>query len=355
MAEAQNKVVSLETQVAHLQAQWTVMQDRLIVVLKLAGRCTVRSIVEVLESGLGIHVSVGYVQGVITQAELSAHTALGRLLEVITLSGAICVDEVFFKEVGRQMLGVVIVDPLSGLILRLQRCSERSKEAIGEVLQQFAAAGFQERIKLYLTDMYTGYLQPVKTHLPKAVHQFCWFHINCFHIGARVHRATRTYEKAVKALAVFDKQHPNALSPADQKQRQALVAAQDQAQRYWARRTTFPAHADGYPVVAHPRLGHGPAGPAHSRCGPGQEPVRQRDGRLPGGPPSWLVGVLRLPGEQSAYTETDIAFATKVGAFDQALGGPHHFQCSRTCVSLPPPLHPPDGPLWHSRSDATLL
>jgi len=176
---------------------------------------------------------VGYVQGIITQAGLNAHTALGQMWEVVTLSGAICVDEVFFKEIGRRMLGVVIVDPLSGLILRLQRCSERSKEAIGEVLQQFAEAGFEERIKLCLTDMYTGYLQPVKTHLPKAVHQFCWFHINCFHIGARVHRAKRAYEKAVEALAAFDKKHPASLSPTEQKQHQALVAAQDQAQRYW--------------------------------------------------------------------------------------------------------------------------
>jgi transposase len=233
LTEAQNQVVSLEAQVAHLQAQWTVMQKRLIVVLKLSGRCTVRSIVEVLEYGLGTHVSVGYVQGIITQAGLNAHTALGQMLEVISLSGAICVDEVFFKEIGLRMLGVVIVDPLSGLILRLQRCSERSKDAISEVLQQFADAGFKERIKLCLTDMYTGYLQPVKTHLPKAVHQFCWFHINCFHIGARVHRAKRAYEKVVKALAAFDKKHPASLSPAEQEQRQSLVAAHDQAQRRW--------------------------------------------------------------------------------------------------------------------------
>jgi transposase len=233
LAEAQSQVVSWEARAASLQAQWTLMQERLIVVLKLSGRCTVRSIVEVLEYGLGVHVSVGYVQGIITQAGLKAHTALGQLLEVVTLSGAICVDEVFFKEIGRQMLGVVIVDPLSGLILRLQRCRERSKEAIGQVLQQFAAAGFQERIKLCLTDMYTGYVQPVKTYLPQAVHQFCWFHINCFHIGARVHRAQRAYEKAVEALAAFDKKHTVPLSPAEQQQHQELVAARDQAHRYW--------------------------------------------------------------------------------------------------------------------------
>jgi hypothetical protein len=97
----------------------------LIVVLKMSGRCTVRSIVEVMAYGLGVCVSVGYVQGVITEAGTKANTALEKLLKVVPLSGAISVDEVFLKELGSKIWGVVIVDPLSGLVLRLQRCSER--------------------------------------------------------------------------------------------------------------------------------------------------------------------------------------------------------------------------------------
>jgi hypothetical protein len=155
------------------------------------------------------------------------------LLQVVPLSGVISVDEVFLKELGSRVWGVVIVDPLSGLVLRLERCTERSKETIGTVLQQFAEAGFKERIKLCLTDMYEGYLEPVKTYLPQAVHQFCWFHINCFHIGATVHRAERAYQRAVEALAAFDKKHPGPLSAIDQQQRLALVTARDQAQRQW--------------------------------------------------------------------------------------------------------------------------
>lgn len=224
------QVVTLQTEVTRLQAQWTLTQDRLIVVLKMSGRCTVRSIIEVLEYGFGVHVSVGYVQGIIAQAGMNAHTVLERLLEAMSLSGAISVDEVFFKELGHKMLGVVIVDPLSGLILRLQRCSERSKDAIGEVLKAFAEAGFKERIKLCLTDMYTGYLEPVKTYLPKAVHQFCWFHINCFHIGATVHQAKRAYKRAVETLTTFDKKLSDPLSNAE---RQNLIAARDQAQHHW--------------------------------------------------------------------------------------------------------------------------
>ncbi len=232
LVEAQIQIVALQAQVTHLQEQCTVTKDRLIAVLKLSGRCTVRSIVEVLEYGLGIHVSVGYVQGIISQAGTNARPALEQLWEAIRLSGAISIDEVFFKELGRKILGVVIVDPLSGLILRLERCSERSSDAIGKVIADFAA-DFGEKIKLCLTDMYAGYLEPVKTFLPKAVHQFCWFHINCFHIGAKVHQAKRAYERAVKVLAAFDKKHHSPLSDAKRQERRDLVVARDQTQRHW--------------------------------------------------------------------------------------------------------------------------
>ena len=233
LVEVEMQVVTLQAEVMRLQAQWTLTKDRLIVVLKMSGRCTVRSIVEVLEYGFGVHVSVGYVQGIITQAGTNAHTVLERLSQAISLSGVISVDEVFFKELGRKMLGIVIVDPLSGLILRLQRCSERSKDAIGEVLKAFADAGFREQIKLCLTDMYTGYLEPVKIYLPKAVHQFCWFHINCFHIGAAVHRAKRANKRAIEALAAFDKKLSYPLSNAECRKRQDLIAACDQTQHHW--------------------------------------------------------------------------------------------------------------------------
>jgi transposase len=193
----------------------------------------VRSIVEVLQNGLGLEVSVGYVQGIIAQAEVNARTAFERLLKVIPLSGAICIDEVFFKEMALKVLGVVIVDPLTGLILHLERCTERSAGAIGIVLSHFNAAGFKAQVKLCLTDMYEGYLKPIQTYLPQAVHQFCWFHINCFHIGATVHQAERAYKRAVEAVTAFDKKHRGPLSAADQHCRQALGAARNQAHQHW--------------------------------------------------------------------------------------------------------------------------
>ena len=211
LAEAQAQVSQLQTKVADLKEQGQVNVERLILVLKLSGHCTVRDIVEVLQAGWGVPVSVGYVQSIIAQAGQKAEGVLARILAVVTLSGAICIDEVYLQELGERMYGIVIVDPLTGLILGLKRCSDRSSDTIGDLLATFSRGRYRDLIKLCLTDMYQGYLEPVKTHLPNAVHQFCWFHINCFHLGATVRQAKLAYERAAKELTAFDKKYADTL------------------------------------------------------------------------------------------------------------------------------------------------
>jgi len=83
------------------------------------------------------------------------------------------------------------------------------------------------------TDMYAGYVEPVKEYLSNAVHQFCWFHINCFHIGATVHRVKRAYKRAVNKGPVFDKKHSGSLTAEESEEHQPLVVSRDQAERYW--------------------------------------------------------------------------------------------------------------------------
>jgi hypothetical protein len=234
LAAAQTLVTNLQAEAADLKAGWTVAKDRLIVVLKMSGRCSVRSIVEVMEYGLGVHISIGYVQNVLSLAGQRAGVILPKLLKIIPLSGAICIDEVYLKELGKRVWGVVIVDPMSGLILHFVRCNERSKSAIDNVLKDFGKAGLNERITLCLTDMYSGYLEPVKTRLSNAVHQFCWFHINCFHIGATVRRAESAYHKAVKAIVSFNKKHRDPLSGVELKQLQVLLGEARSAYQNWA-------------------------------------------------------------------------------------------------------------------------
>ena len=178
--EMKSQISSLQVELANLKEQWILTVDRLIIVLKMSGRCTVRGIVEVLEYGCNVKVSVGYVQGIITQAGINAGCCWQKLQQVLPFSGAISIDEVFLKEKGKKILGIVIVDPASGLILHLERATERSALAIESVITNFKKTyvGIEFSVKLCLTDMYKGYLAPVRQLFPFAVHQFCWFHIN---------------------------------------------------------------------------------------------------------------------------------------------------------------------------------
>ena len=87
--EMKAQISTLQTEVANLKEQWMLTIDRLIVVLKMSGRCTVRGIVEVLLYGLDVKVSVGYVQNIITKAGLNATNCWEKLRQVLPLSGAI--------------------------------------------------------------------------------------------------------------------------------------------------------------------------------------------------------------------------------------------------------------------------
>ncbi len=229
------EIKGLEAEIIRLKEQWKMSIRRLILVLKMSGRCTVRSIVEILDEGLNVQYSVGYVQGVIQEAGTNAEGCFQKLLQVIPLSGAICIDEVFLKEAGQKIWGIVIVDPLSGLVLHFERTVERSSEAIITVIQNFkdARPGVELLIKLCLTDMYQGYLKPVKNLWSKAVHQFCWFHINCFHIGSTVKQSERAYQRALKALENFDKKNKGPLDKKEKEERKALVWAIAQAKKNW--------------------------------------------------------------------------------------------------------------------------
>ena len=81
--------------------------------------------------------------------------------------------------------------------------------------------------------MYKGYWQPVSTLLNSAAHQFCWFHINCFHIGATVRRSKKDYERALKALEAFDKNNKGPLDEQKQAERNALRIKLEFADRLW--------------------------------------------------------------------------------------------------------------------------
>ncbi len=104
---------------------------------------------------------------------------------------------------------------------------------MGEVLKVLSETGLNQSLKLCLTDMYRGYEKLVETYFPGAAHQFCWFHINCFHIGAMVRRAKSGYRKAQQELKSFEYKHPPVGTKALKRQRASLADTVEQAHRFW--------------------------------------------------------------------------------------------------------------------------
>ena len=95
MSQRQQQLQSLESQLAALEHQQQVSLERLILVLRFSGRCTIGSIVEVLQMGLGVTVSSTSVYGILAQARGPAKVALAELWRAMPLSGAMAIDEVF--------------------------------------------------------------------------------------------------------------------------------------------------------------------------------------------------------------------------------------------------------------------
>ena len=233
LSERSQQIKGLEAKLAALQRQNQFFLERLIVVLRLSGRCSIGSIVEVMQLGLGVKLSEGYVHGILAKARGQATTALTILARVLPFSGAIAIDEVFLREWGKRIYGVVVVDPITGLILRFGRAGDRTHQAIGEVLKGLSASGMKSSVKLCLTDMYAGYEKLVAAYFPAAVHQFCWFHINCFHLGATVRQAKSGYQQAHRKLETFESKYPRRKSKTLRHQHAALSDTRAQAHRFW--------------------------------------------------------------------------------------------------------------------------
>jgi AcrR family transcriptional regulator len=223
----------LEAQIVQMQRQQQMNLERLIVVLRLSGRCSIGSIREVLSEAMGVKVSHGYVSDILAQARRQAKVAMATLSKVLPFSGIMAIDEVFLREWGKRIYGIVVVDPMTGLILRLERVEARTQEAIGAVIKRVSESGLNPSVRLCLTDMYAAYQELVATHFPQAAHQFCWFHINCFHLGAMVRQAQSGYRQAQKQLDALERKHPRLRSKALKRKQAALAQTREQSHRFW--------------------------------------------------------------------------------------------------------------------------
>ena len=114
LGDCGKQIKTLEAQLAALKEQNQCFLERLVVVLSLSGRCTIGSIVEVMQLGLGVKMSEGYVHGILAKARGQATAALTSLSRVLPFSGAIAIDEVFLRESGNGSMGWWWLTPSMG-------------------------------------------------------------------------------------------------------------------------------------------------------------------------------------------------------------------------------------------------
>ena len=124
----------LQREVATLKLELLELVERAIIVLRLSGKVSYRGIQECLRYLLGIHVSLAEIEAQVQQAGQQAQSVLTRLLAQVQVTWA-AIDEVYLKEAGRQVYGLLVVDLESRLALTLQRTVDRQARTWYQLLK----------------------------------------------------------------------------------------------------------------------------------------------------------------------------------------------------------------------------
>ena len=124
----------LEGEVAALKLELLALVERAIIVLRLSGKVSYRGIQECLHHLLGVQVSLAEIEAQVQQAGQQAQSVLAPLLAQVQVRWA-AIDEVYLKEAGRQVYGLLVVDLESRLALTLQRAVDRQASTWYQVLK----------------------------------------------------------------------------------------------------------------------------------------------------------------------------------------------------------------------------
>jgi len=114
----------LQREVAALKLELLQLVERAIIVLRMSGKVSYRGIQECLHYLLGVHVSLAEIEAQVQQAGQQARSVLTTLLVQIQVTWA-AIDEIYLKEAGRRVYGLLVVDLETRLVLTLQRAVDR--------------------------------------------------------------------------------------------------------------------------------------------------------------------------------------------------------------------------------------
>ena len=124
----------LEREVASLKLELGELVERAIIVLRLSGKVSYRGIQECLPYLFGVQVSLAEIEAQVQQAGQQAQSVLTSLLAQVQVTWA-AIDEVYLKEAGRQIYGLLVVDLESRLALTLHRAVDRQASTWYQLLK----------------------------------------------------------------------------------------------------------------------------------------------------------------------------------------------------------------------------
>jgi transposase-like protein len=125
----------LEREVLALKRDLIELVERAIVVLRLSGKVSYRGIQECVHYLFGVHISLAEIEAQVQQVGQQAQSVLGTLLAQIQVSW-VAIDEVYLKEAGRQIYGLLVVDLESRVALSLQRATDRQAGTWFQLLKE---------------------------------------------------------------------------------------------------------------------------------------------------------------------------------------------------------------------------
>jgi hypothetical protein len=128
------KIQELKGEVARLTVQMKEIVDKAIIVLRLSGKVSYRGIEECIRLLFGVHVPAYVIKEKLSEAAEKAEGVLPQLLASIQVVFA-GLDEVYLKEQGRRIYGLLVTELASRAIISLTKATNRTSDSWVEALK----------------------------------------------------------------------------------------------------------------------------------------------------------------------------------------------------------------------------
>ena len=173
-----SRVEALKEKVASLTVNLKEMVDKAIVTLRLSGKVSYRGIEECIELIFGVHVPPYIIKEKLNDAANKAEGILPRLLSSIKAK-FISLDEIYLKEQGRRIYGLLVTELGSRAIISLTRATNRTSDTWLETLKKIPQ--LKENLQGIATDLaraFPALIRKLKDAWQKKslLHQLCNVH-----------------------------------------------------------------------------------------------------------------------------------------------------------------------------------